>query len=357
MIHFILKIFKGRTKKNGRLFNNINKILVVRQHNQLGDLLISSPLYRAIKEYFPNSHLTAIVSNANYKALQNNPFVDSLFVFDKSKLKETAYINEFNKILKSNYDLAIVPSATSLSFTSDLLVGLSNAKIKIGALSLDGVFNKSSYFFDYKVELDWRNKPDTHVSQRNLEILAPLGITTNNLSPIISISEKDKTEAEKFINLIPGDKTKPLICFHPGAGKIQNRWSYKNFAELINILLNEYQPRIFFSAGSFDDKEIVNKISNLTGKNFTVFDLPGMSLLAAVLEKTNLFITNDTGPMHAGASVKTPQISLFGPTDPKMWAPLGETKIYIKKDEDINSISVEDALKECDKLLKISSTD
>lgn len=353
MIHFILKIFKGRNEQKEFSFNNINKILVVRQHNQLGDLLISSPLYRALKENFQNSHLTAIVSPANYKAIQNNPFVDKLFIFDKRKLKKADNIKEFNKILKSNYDLAIVPSVTSLSFTSDLLAGLSDAKIKIGGLSLNGVFNKSSYFFDIKVELDWRNKPETHVSQRNLDILAPLGITTNNFSPIISISEKDNAEAANFINLIPGDITKPLICFHTGAGKIQNRWSYEKFADLINILLKEYQPRIFFSAGSDDDKEIVKKISSLIGKEFIVFDLPGMSLLAAVLDKTNLFVTNDTGPMHAGASVKTPQISLFGPTDPKMWAPLGENKYYIKKSDDINDISVDDVLQIIKKIVNI----
>lgn len=342
LLHKILKLFRGKEENRNYNLENVKNILVVRQHNQLGDLLISSPVFRALKEKFPDSHLTAIVSPANYKALQFNPFVDRIFVFEKNKLLSNSYRKEFNKVLKSNYDLAVVPAVTSLSFTSDLIAGLSDAKIKIGVNSLDGTNNKSSYFFDRRIVLDWREKPDTHVSQRNLDILLPFGIETKNLSPIIKYTENENNLVLRFIERLEGDRNTPIIGLHIGAGKIQNRWDYRNYAELIKKLESNFNARIYLSGGGESDEILIKNVYEINRKEYKVFREPGMSNLAALIKNSNLFITNDTGPMHAAASVETPTISLFGPTNPKMWAPLGENKIYIKKDEDINSISVDD---------------
>ncbi|MCM8809969.1 MAG: ADP-heptose--LPS heptosyltransferase, partial [Candidatus Omnitrophica bacterium] len=73
--------------------------------------------------------------------------------------------------------------------------------------------------------------------------------------------------------------------------------------------------------------------------------------LAAIIEFSDLFISNDTGIMHVAGATKTPLISLFGPTDPEIWAPIGENKFYIKKDDDINSIKVEDVINLINKIL------
>jgi len=117
---------------------NPRKFLIVRQHNQLGDLLAGVSLFRAIKETYPESHITLIVSPFNFPGLVKNKFIDRLFVFDKRRLYNPFYLYKFIKLLREEYDAAIVPVVVSISFTSNFIAGLSNTKIKIGAKKLDG---------------------------------------------------------------------------------------------------------------------------------------------------------------------------------------------------------------------------
>lgn len=327
-------------------------ILLVRQHNQLGDLLASTPILRALKEKFPETELTAVVSPQNYKAYENNPYINKLFIFDKHQLFEEKYFSSLRKVLKSRYDLAIVPAVTSISFTSNLLARLSNSSIRIGVKSLNGKLNPSYYFFDRLVDLDWRDKENTHISLRNLSIVEPFGITTDNLQTTINSSEADASIAREFLDTIAGDSDSPVIGLHVGAGKIQNRWSEYKFAELIERLMKTHYAKIYLSRGGKDDDRIIEAIVNRTKVDLKVFTRPGMAVLKEVISQSNLFITNDTGPMHAAAATDTPTISLFGPTNPYIWAPLGHNKVFICKGENIDNISVEDVYKSAEQLLR-----
>ncbi len=317
------------------------KFLVVRQHNQFGDMLASVSLFRAIKETYPSSTITLIASPENYFALTKNPLIDDLFVYNKSKLYNPFYLYRLYKKLRSSYDLAIVPATVAISTTSCLLAGLSRSKIKVGPRSLDGAFNQMSYVFNYRIDLNWKKNPDAHVSDFILDIIRPAGIKTRNYHSQISFDEKDKSLAQDFIQKIGGEG-KILIGIHPGAGKPQNRWPAENFIKLINSITKELNS-VFYITGSRADKEILEYFRiNLPGINFFV-DRP-ISQLAALISSSSLFITNDTGIMHVAGATATPQISLFGPTNPFNWAPFGDNKFFIRKSELMNDISVEEVI-------------
>ena len=70
---------------------NPRKIIIVRQHNQLGDLLAGVSLFRALKETHPECHITLIVSPFNYPGMIKNKFIDRIFVFDKKKYYQSNY--------------------------------------------------------------------------------------------------------------------------------------------------------------------------------------------------------------------------------------------------------------------------
>jgi heptosyltransferase-2 len=352
----LLKSFSRSKKKSGWRLTEIKRVLIIWQHNQLGDLIVSYPLYRAIKENFPGVSLTVILSPANYRGLETCQYIDKLFVFDKRNLKSFSYLKELKSILRNNYDVVIVPSVVSISFTSNFLAGLSKAKFKIGPNSLNGIANESNFFFDKRVDLDWRNTPDKHVAERTLDILKPLGLTTSELHPQISYSKVEYNDIQNFINSIPGNKSTKIIGFHIGAGKPQNRWHYNNFSELINLLCAKNNYRIYFTTGGKEDFELIKLVQQKLNVQTAIFDQRGISKLYALIEHSDLFITNDTGPMHVAAASSRPVISLFGSTNPHMWRPLKENKKFIRVSDNINDIKVEAVLELSKSLLETDRT-
>lgn len=351
IVNHIMKFLFGLKESQSFELSSPKRILLVRQHNQLGDLLASTPILTAIKENFPDVYLTVITGPQNFKAYKNNPFIDKNFVFDKRKLFDRRYFKELTEVLKGKYDVAFVPAVTSISFTSNFLARLSNSDIKVGVRSLNGKVNSSQYLFNRLVTHDWRNKENVHITDRNLALLEPFGIFAINKKIIIHSDNNDKHLAEDFIKTLRVDGNGPIIGMHVGAGKIQNRWSYLNFAELIDKLIIENNARIYLTEGGSGDASLIKSIKGKISGDIKIFDKKGMGLLKELISYSDLFITNDTGPMHTAASTDTPVISLFGSTNPFMWAPLGENKKFIWKGNNINDISVDDVYENVVKLL------
>ena len=80
-------------------FNHLTKVLIIRQHNQFGDLLASISLFRAIKEKYPGCRITLIASPENYYAVTQNEFIDELFIFDKHKILTPGFLSKLKKFL------------------------------------------------------------------------------------------------------------------------------------------------------------------------------------------------------------------------------------------------------------------
>ncbi len=350
IINKSLSKFLSLPENKDRSIGNPKKFLIVRQHNQLGDLLAGVSLFRAIKETFPESHITLIASPFNYPGLIKNKFIDRLFIFDKTKLFHPPYFKSFKKIIKDDYDVVVVPVVVSISFTSNLIAGLSNAKIKIGPSSLDGKKNSSAYFFDRRVDIDWRTHPDSNVSERSLDIVRPFGITTKNYQSEITFDKSDKKIAIEFIAKLKKDNDEILIGLHVGAGKIPNRWSLLKFADLIFRLNQSFNAK-FYLTGSTLDWEDINFLKQKINFEPGEFINKPIPAVAALISLSNLFISNDTGIMHVAGTTETPQISIFGPTNPLNWAPIGKNKFFIRKSDLIDDVSVDDVFKLAEKIL------
>lgn len=349
LLYPLINLFWGLEESSDREIGKPERILVVRQHNQLGDLLACVSIFRAIKEKYPSSKVSVIVSPANKNALHKNKFIDELFVFDKNKLLSFDYLKSLIRFLKINYDLAVVPVTVSISFTSNLLCRIANAKIRIGPNSLNGKKNASAFLFDRRINLDWRKHPDANVSDFSLDILRPFGISTENFSSEISYDEKDELGAKEFIQSFER-KTGRVIGLHVGAGKSPNRWSYENFISLINLLEAGYQPLIYLT-GSSDDVELIDAILRGIIPETKLFLNKEIPAVAALIAQSDLFITNDTGIMHVAGTTNIPQISIFGPTNPFNWAPIGKQKHFIRHSDLINDVTVDEVFSLCKTLL------
>ncbi len=339
------KLFSVEENKS-RDLGNPQKFLIVRQHNQLGDLLAGVSIFRAIKETYPGSHLTLIVSPFNYPGLIKNKYIDRLFIFDKKKIYNPFYFKKFIKLLKEPYDVVIVPVVVSISFTSNIIARFSSSKIRIGAKYLDGRKNDSEFLFDRRVTLDWQRHPDSHVSERSLDIVRPFGINTSDYRSEITFDDDDSRKAKEFVSSFNIKDDAYIIGLHVGAAKIPNRWSILKYAALIKKLNDEY-PVKFYLTGSSDDKELIRYVE--LNVPFRIFPCLNKKIpeVASLISRSDLFISNDTGIMHVAGTTGTPQISIFGPTNPFNWAPIGANKYFIRKSDLIDDISVDDVFNLC----------
>lgn len=349
-LYKIFRIFFAVEENSSRDLNNPKKFLIVRQHNQLGDLLAGVSVFRAIKEKYPGSRITLIVSTFNYPGMVKNKFIDQIFVFDKRRIFNPSYLIKFIKLLREGYDVTIVPVTVSISFTSNLIAGISDSKIRIGPKSLNGMINQSAFFFDRRVDIDWRKQPDSNVSERSLDIVRPFGITTQNYKSEITFDEKDLITAKKFIDSFKRIEGNLLIGLHVGAGKPQNRWSLYKYVSLIKQLKDDYNADLYLT-GSSGDREEIEFVNGKVPFKIPLFINMEIPSVAALISLSDLFISNDTGIMHVAGTTSTTQISIFGPTNPLNWAPIGSNKFYIRKSELIDDISVEDVYKMCIYLL------
>lgn len=360
MLKYLFKVF-GNTGVSLNIADinpsEIKSILIVRQHNQLGDMLCSVPLFAAIRKKFPEAHITLVASPINYEILFSdiNPYIDKVITYRKTPLKN---LIEFYKELKHHdYQIGIVPSTVSISRTSHFINYFSGAKYRVGVKSIDSKFNSVEYLLNIKSDFEWDSRK-LHQVERNLDVGRQIkcDLTDEEKNKVMIHLSPGETEfAENFMENNFPDKSRSVISLHPGAGKVQNRWSSENFTELIKKLYDKYNCYILLTSGTID-KEITDSISDRLNEikiKSVIIENSPIRKVGAVIKLTDLYITNDTGTMHVAGGVDANIISLFGPTLGYEWAPKGKNKIYIQSSSDkINDITVETVFKTTEDLLK-----
>jgi len=321
---------------------NAKNILIIRQHDQLGDMLCSTPLFRALKERFPNSYITLVSGVVNTNVVLDNPFLDEVIEYNNIKIlqKYSLLFDFIKKLRKRKYDFVVVPVTVSMSVTSDLIAFLSRSKYRIGVSSLNGINNQTGFLYNYTVSLDWRNV-NVHQTKRNIDMLKDFSIDTTDYSLVAGLSKKELEYADNFYNKFHKEG-KISIGIHPGAGKIKNQWPVTKFGKLIDILLQRYNCEIFITEGPMDKEPVKYFYDNYFGR-VTFICEKNIKAVAAIINKLSIFITNDTGIMHLASTMNTPVISLFGPTDPLQWASQrSKDKYLVGINGDICNISVND---------------
>jgi len=304
----------------------IRKILVIRQHDQLGDLLLSTPVFRALKNRFPDAATTVIVRSYTGSILQNHPFIDHVLVFYENLLQwSPVRMLRFIRKLRSGFDLAIVLNTVSHSMSSDTIAGLSKAPFILGSSHLPFSGCKRNFYYNLIAPYASREK---HQSERNLDIIRYINADTKEKYEEIGLTEKEKIRAEQYFKTnIKGRRA--IVGIHPGAGKIPNRWPTYRFAETADRLIRKTGAAVVLFQGP-GEEDLIEAVQKEMKES--CYLMPKMSLrdLAASFSCLDLFICNDTGVLHVAASVGAPTIALFGPTNPDLWKPPGDYVIAIR---------------------------
>lgn len=324
----------------------IKDILIVRQHHQLGDMLCALPMIAAVRKKFPHAHITLIASPVSYEVLNSraNPYLDTVVNYNKQSVH--TLLDFFNDFLSRKYDIGIVPSTASISRTSHYINYISGAKIRVGVESIENKVNKSANLLNVKQKFFWEGMK-LHQTERNLDIARLIGCDLNlkeKMNVRIVLDKNEIQFADLFFQSNFQDKSKPVFAFHAGAAKIQNRWNKNNFVKLMLLLNEKYSPYFLLSSGPHDGEinDYIKRNLKSYGIECIVLHKYPIRKVASLLSRVNLYLSNDTGPMHVASYVNAKVIGLFGPTNGYEWGPVNPRGSFIQSGTDkIDDIAVE----------------
>lgn len=307
-----------------RDIQNIRSVLVVKFFG-MGSILLSTPALSMLKSALPNVQITFLSFRENYDLLKRIPHVDDVLVIDPSSLK-TFVRDTFSVIvhlLRTKYD--VVFDFEFFSKFSTLLNGLTSARVRIG-FALPTVWRSNIVTHPVPLQKK-RHVVYSFISQ--VSTIVKTQSAPSLISPIVL-----ETDVQSMLAKVPLNGH-PVIAINVNAGStfLERRWSPERFAELISRLALETDFEFMFT-GTNEEQEYVRQVIERTSCPQRCFNLAGLLSipeLAALLQRCELLISNDSGPLHLAAALRVRCIGLYGPESPDFYGPLGESSHVIYK--------------------------
>ncbi len=290
----------------------MKKILAIR-FKYLGDVAVTIPALRAIKDKQPDAELHVVVAEEAVPILRHLPWIDRLWAFPRvrGKVRLRRSWPMIRQLRRERFDSSIDFSGNDRGAILSLLAG---AKLRVGPIAPRGFLGRKHCYHRPIEELPYYH----HEIMRNFHLVTFLGIPFPE-NPVLEICS-DPALAEKAKELLGEHE---IIC-HLSTSRGKKEWPLTNWLEF-HRQAAETGARLVFSSGPTEREQSL--LSELQGMDNSLPVLPptdSLDLFLALLNEARGFISGDTGPLHFAAGLGTPTIGLFGPTDSRRWAPPGK---------------------------------
>lgn len=296
-----------------------SRILIIKP-SSLGDIVHSLPVLWALRTSHPDAHIGWVVKEVWKDILTGNPLLDEIIILKKGI---QGFFSAVREIRRFRFDTILDLQGL---FRSGFLSYLSGGSERIG---FENARELSHLFYNNKISV---HNSHIHAVDRYL-------LTVNSTHPLprfpLFINMEDAEWAQDFLIKNNLKDVSPLIAINPSARWLKKRWPVSLYAELINRLIQELNAGIII-LGSREDIPIAEEIIARVRSSRAVIAAGNTTLktLTALLDRTDLLITNDSGPMHIAAALGRPVVALFGATDPKLTGPYGDNHTVIRKEMD-----------------------
>src|SRR5437588_3860161 len=286
------------------------KILLI-QLRRLGDLILTTPAISALREQLPGAQIALVVSRECESLWPAIPGLQKSFLA-KRGLRD---LSTWMQIRRAGFDCVV-------DFTrndrSAWLTFLSRAQRRIVSDRLKTKSKFRARFYNEFVDCAMKQM---HTADYYLALLQPLGISAGANDPILDLPSAAQQRASSII----ADQIhhQPFAVFHPGSARVEKFWEPERWADIIEFAASELGLFPVLSGGG-TELERTHLTAIRKKLRTTLLDLSGqldLLSLAALIEHARLFVTVDSAPMHLASAAGTPQVVLFGPTNPFHWRP------------------------------------
>ncbi|MFH1381172.1 MAG: lipopolysaccharide heptosyltransferase II, partial [Candidatus Omnitrophota bacterium] len=324
-------------KLNGES-QTVHKRILLTRTDRIGDVVLSTPAIKAVRDKYPDSYIAFMVRPYAKDIVDGNPYLDEVIIYDKYG-KQKGLISTILFALdlrKKKFDLSIMLHPTNRVHLISFLAGIPKRI---------GYDRKLSYLLTRKVP-HLKQEGKKHESEYTLDLLKTIGIAAKEKELFVPVHEKDIEKVEKLLSEYHVGKDVLLIAINPGASSRSKMWPPRNFAKLADSLTEKFRARILIVSNAAN-KEAAN--ATALAMKYEPVNFAGRTTvgeLAALLTKCDLFISNDSGPVHIASAVGTPVVSIFGRRNPglspRRWGPTGKRNVVFHKDVGCDPCLAED---------------
>lgn len=298
------------------------KVLVVRQDN-IGDLVVTTPVFAALRNRYPQARIEALVNCYNAPLLAGHPDVDAVHAYTKDKHLEAGDSRLANwlargslwlRLRRARFDVVLLaapgPRPRLLAMARALSPGTIAAFVPRGG-RMAGV----------GLPVEFPGPPGLHHLEDTFRIVGPLGIAGPPPMPRLGFA------------IPPREAGAPLtIGIHASARRPSQRWPGERFAALMRGLHDATgaRLRLFWAPGAEDDprhpgddRNAARIVRAAAGLPLEAVATPTLRELAEGIARCDALVCADGGAMHVAAAMGKPIVCLFGITDPREWGPWG----------------------------------
>lgn len=319
----------------------VKSVILIRRDN-IGDLVCTTPVIRALKAKYPQIKIGLLVNSYNAEAVRNNPDVDEVFVWEKEKHSSDkgalrVALGNFNLIrrVRARKFEAAVGCSYSYSKRLERYTFLTGSGIRIGHVPMRRA--ASRLFYNRPVV-----EPDSpiHEVEAMMRLVEPLGVAGPPPPMFVRPSEDELKKALLYLKRVGLKENEGLVAMQISSRKPQNRWPRERFKELGDMIQGKSGLRVMllWAPGSGanalhpgDDEKADWLISSME-KRPLVYRTGTLPELIAAMSLADAVVSPDGGAMHIAAALGKPVLTIWGSTDRKRWAPWGVPHVILQKE-------------------------
>lgn len=286
---------------------NPEKIIVFRT-DRIGDMVVSTPVFRAIKQAFPSCRLSVCAGRASREVILNNPRIDAIHIRTGD--------DSIGDYRQEGFDTAVALFSDKWVMRT---IRRSHIPRRIGPLSGIG-----SYFCYNCGIRQKRSASVRHEAEYNLELLRQLGIDSKDTRPEIFLTNEERKEAVRILE--KAGIRRPFACVHPGMGNSALNWPPEYYAAMADTIRREFGLEPVLTGGPADRDRVDAVVKECAREPLSLLGATSLRQLAAVFEKAEFVIAPSTGPLHIASALDTLTFSVYSPVQVHSvmrWGPLG----------------------------------
>ena len=292
----------------------IERILIIRLA-PLGETVLTTPVIRALRRHFQNAYIAYMVAPTREDLVSANPHLNEVLTYQAS-VPKLVY-----QIARRKFQMAVVLQPT---FRLVLHTFLARIPFRVGFETNAGGKRL--------LNLPVQNNTLQHETQRYLDVVRALGVEVVDSEPEVFVDRESVAWVNNFLENRKLNDSKRIIGLNPGAATAYRRWHAANFAVIGDRLHETYDAHIIITTGPREG-ELANQVTERMSYSPIIVNQATPMQLAALLQRCDLYISNDTGPMHLSTAVKTPTVALFGASNLIQWAPPWDRHAVVARKE------------------------